>query len=142
MGNTYKTYVHKLYIQQKKIMRIINFSAFNSHTDPIFRKLKVMNIEQLYRYFVGIFVYKSVNQMLSEKCSNYFINNVTSRNIDTLRPAISSSKISEFFVGFTGPHVWNKLPENIRKSKSLNLFKHKIKHLLQLRTDQQCYRPI
>jgi len=131
-GNTYKTYVHKLYIQQKKIIRIIHFSGFNSHTDPLFRKLKVMNIEQLYRYFVGIFVYKSLNKLLPERFSNYFSKNVTSRNIDTLRPAISSSRVSEFFVGFTGPHVWNTLPESIRKSKSLNLFKLNIKTLLAI----------
>jgi hypothetical protein len=81
-GNTYKTYIHKLYIQQKIIIRIINFSGFNSHTDPLFKKLKVMNIEQLYTYFVAIFVYKSIKHLLPDRFSNYFSKNVTPRNVD------------------------------------------------------------
>ena len=30
-------------------------------------------------------------------------------------------------LSYIGPSVWNKLPDNIKNSKSINSFKHKIK---------------
>ena len=29
---------------------------------------------------------------------------------------------------FTGPAIWNRIPEILKKTKNLNTFKHKMKH--------------
>ena len=61
-GNTFKTYLNKLHVSQKKIVRIIQHSEFNAHTKHLFKTLKIMKIYQLYDYFVGIFVFKCINK--------------------------------------------------------------------------------
>ena len=43
-ASTYKTNLRRLVILQKRIIRIINKSHFNAHTDPIFKDLGILNL--------------------------------------------------------------------------------------------------
>jgi hypothetical protein len=45
-GNTYKTRIQRLVSIQKKIMRLITFKFYLEHTEPIFRDLEILSIEQ------------------------------------------------------------------------------------------------
>ena len=47
-GHTHKTYLTKLFISQKKIIRIITFSDYYAHTNPLFTKLKLMKLCEIY----------------------------------------------------------------------------------------------
>ena len=106
-------------------------SEFKAHTSPLFKKLNIMTFYQLYDYFVGLFVYRCLNHLLPEMFWNLFTRNVTSRNVNNVRPSGYTTKISEFSTIFTGPKIWNKLPDNIRLTKSLFSFKHKLKQFLK-----------
>ena len=129
-GNTYKTYCQRLHVMQKKIIRIISHSEYNAHTEPLFRKLKILTFYQLYDYFTGIFIYKSLNGLLPRIFHNIFVPNKTSRNRLDLRPGFCTRKTSEFTIRITGPKIWNKLSKNIKLSKSINSFKYKLKREL------------
>ena len=63
-GNTFTTYLKKLEKLQKKILRVMTSSEYNSHTGPLFNKLKLMTIKDLYEYSSGIYIYKSVHRLL------------------------------------------------------------------------------
>ena len=42
------------------------------------------------------------------------------------------TKQGQNFLSYIGPSIWNKLPDNIKESKSMNNFKHKVKeHFLK-----------
>ena len=82
----------KLHIMQKKIVRIITRSKFNAHTDPLYKKLKIFNIYQLYYYFTAIFVYKSVTRSNPKMFWNIFVHNKTSRNALDLRSNFCTRK--------------------------------------------------
>ena len=43
-GQTSNTYIDKIFLIQKNAARIISFAEFNAHTDPIFKKLKILKI--------------------------------------------------------------------------------------------------
>ena len=47
-GNSAKTYLAHLQKLQKKFVRIITFSKFNSHTQPLMYELKLLNIVKQY----------------------------------------------------------------------------------------------
>ena len=52
-GNTFKTYTSKLELLHKKIVRIISFSDYRTHTGPLFCKLNIMTyriVPLLYYY--------------------------------------------------------------------------------------------
>ena len=46
-GNTYPTSLQPLTTLQKKAVRIITFSDFNSHSSPLFRKLGLLKLKDL-----------------------------------------------------------------------------------------------
>ena len=97
------------------LMAESNFTTILQHNGTIFSnndgifKHKILNIYQLYEYFVGIFVYKSLNHSLPDMFSNIFVHNKTSRNALDLRPGLCSKKSSEFSIRNTGPKIWDKL---------------------------------
>jgi hypothetical protein len=65
LGNTFKKYLNKVHLIQKKVIRIITFSEFNAPTAPLLDKLDILNIYQIVDYFVGLFVYKSLQEMMA-----------------------------------------------------------------------------
>ena len=48
-GGTYKTYLDKLISLQKKALRIVVGAPYNSHTVPIFGRLKLLQFDDLYK---------------------------------------------------------------------------------------------
>ena len=62
-GNTFTTYLKKSEKLQKKILRGMTSSEYNSHTGPLFHRLKLMTIKDLYEYSSRIYIYKSVHRL-------------------------------------------------------------------------------
>ena len=57
MGNYAKVYFAHLQKLQKKIVRVIIVSKFNSHTQPLMYELELLNIEKNYIFTVGIVMF-------------------------------------------------------------------------------------
>ena len=61
-GNSYPTNLEKLYLVQKKLIRIITCSPYRAHTKPLCianRKLTMIDIDT---YIIGIFIYDCMNE--------------------------------------------------------------------------------
>ena len=43
-GSTYKINLQRIAILQKRVIRIVNKSYYNVHTEPIFKKLNLLKI--------------------------------------------------------------------------------------------------
>jgi hypothetical protein len=56
-GNTYHTTLNRLFILQKKIVRLITFSDYNDHTNPLFLKLKIIKMYDLVHLASHCYVY-------------------------------------------------------------------------------------
>ena len=55
-GNTYHHTTNPLYILQKKAIRIMTFSDFKEHTNPIFIDLKILKFHDLVQFQTAIFM--------------------------------------------------------------------------------------
>ena len=62
-GNTYESILDPLVKLQKRVIRIIAGVKSRISSDPLFRKFKVLKVNQIYQYFVHIFVW-SIDIML------------------------------------------------------------------------------
>ena len=119
-----------LNILQRRIIRLITFSDFQCHAPPLFLKLKLLTIENIYYYKLGILFHDiqhgniniislntihSYNTRLSHN-NNYFTTH--SKTNLGLRTYISS-----------GVKFWRKIPADL---KALNLprFKRDLKLFL------------
>ena len=114
---------------------IITKSQYTSHTDPLFSKLKLLKLRDLYKHQLGIFMYKSINGQLPDNltsmlkrtenvhnhnlrnCNGYYIQNIRTNN-------------RKFTINYCGPVLWNTLPQQLRKLRTIKQFKNKLKELL------------
>ena len=126
-GNTYKTHLQKLNVIQKKLVRIITCSEFYAHTAPLLQKLKILNINQLHKYFVCLFVYNSLHLNLSKALCNMFVRNINARKSFDLRPIYRKKKICHQSIKTTGCRIWNNLPMKCKTAISSYSLKNQLK---------------
>ena len=77
-GNTYPTRLQKLLNVQKKFIRLITFKSYLEHTEPLFHKLKILNIFKINDYLSCLLISCTVLNT-SKIYLNFLI--ITSRGI-------------------------------------------------------------
>ena len=55
-GSAFPTHLFKLEKLQKRVIRLINGAKWDAHTLPLFRKLNLLNLKEIYIYQVQFFV--------------------------------------------------------------------------------------
>ena len=134
-ANTYSTCLNKLRILQKKAIQIITQSHYLAHTDPLFSKLKLLKLDDLYKHQLGIYMYKSTKGLLPDSMSSMVIpiHNVHDhhlRNQNGYYIQLVRTNCRKFTIHYTGPVFWNTLPEQLRQAVSEKQFKRKLKDFL------------
>ena len=64
--------LQKLFLTQKKAIRIITNSAWRAHTYPLFHKLSILKIEELHKLQVACFMFKVHNSLMPSYFANVF----------------------------------------------------------------------
>ena len=129
-GHTFESYTKKLFLMQKRLVRIITHSKYDEHTVPLFKSLKILPYHELYEYSVASLVFKSLHNILPYPFDKYFIPNMSQRNCNSLRPPFYSHKVCEFSVRVMGPRIWNKLNQSLKSSGTIRNFKKLHKSVL------------
>lgn len=129
-GSTFETYLHKLQLSQKKIVRIICRAEFLAHTDTLFKKRKIMTVKKLHTYFTALFVYKCLNSCFHGDFGHIFRRNISDRKSTDLRSFFCKKKITQKSLKFTGVQIWNQLPKHLKDVPFLNKFKKLLKSSL------------
>ena len=107
-GNS--NHVHKLFLIQKRIIRIINNTNYRHYTDPLFKANKIYKITDLYKCHVSSFMYDLTHHILPGSFERYIVvdtgNNyaITTRHHHHIRPrtTLSSKLPNHNFV-----NIWN-----------------------------------
>ena len=60
-GLTYPTYFETVFILQKRILKAITFSDIMTHALPIFRRLELLQLQDIHELQVASFVYDCIN---------------------------------------------------------------------------------
>ena len=64
-GSTYSSNLNRIALLQNRVVRIINKEKFDTHTDPIFKELKILKLDDIYLFHLGKFMYLFQNNLLS-----------------------------------------------------------------------------
>jgi len=134
-GKTYNKHIKRVQVAQNKLLRLITFSDYRASAQPLFIKLKLMTVEQLYKYNIIIFMYKYTNKHFPNNFNHLFMQNnenhqYNTRQSDRYRHNMPMQTITSFNIKTQGPLIWNKCPQEIRKSKSLHTLKRKLKRII------------
>ena len=71
--------LHPLIIMQKKILLIICKKRRLFHTDPLFKQMNILKVQQVIHYTPCNFIYKSLNQLTIFNWFIYHVNDYNTR---------------------------------------------------------------
>ena len=120
---------------QKKIVRIITFSPYLCHTDPIFKDLNLLPISKLVTQRIGLLMFKYSIHSLPSVIEDLFtcntsVSNHNTRNKSKLRQPRSNSEYMYRNISFTGVYIWNKIQDHINVYSTYSTFKDALKSFL------------
>jgi hypothetical protein len=140
--------VNSLEKMQKKAIRMINNAPYNSHTEPLFKKCKILPLNLLVKYFKLLFMYDYTNDLLPLSFEKIWLSNAERRNPEqngnvnrNLRdddllyvPYVRLEQYLRFPLADL-PRMWNNF-NNVVVAPNRNLFKNLLKeHLLSSLSD-------
>ena len=131
-GNANRNSLDRIVKLQKRAVRIITNSSYLSHTKPLFEKFNMLDVHQLYKKELGIFMYKYHNGLLPRSFDNVFINMKSIHNYDTRGKDNYRAEVHRLNNGLSlGPRLWNSLPKEMKEANCLSKFKTGIKEFLK-----------
>ena len=124
-----------LYKTQKRAVRIVTGSVFNSHTKPLFIRLNILPISGLNRLRVGCFMFRALQNKLPNYFNSMFLSNsdvhphFTRHHSDLhLQPCRLNTR--KFTLKIYGPILWNSVPDYVKASETVSQFSKSFKHHL------------
>ena len=133
-GNAKISLLGKTITLQKRAVRTISMSAYNSHTDPLFRKLEILKVKDLYIAQVALFMFDYTQNMLPISFRSLFkynheIQKRTTRQSHLLHISKCHVNFSSNLPLYAFPKIWNKHVDQGQHAPSRSIFKSKHKQL-------------
>lgn len=137
-GSTSGSNLERLSKLQKRAARIILNAPYDTPSSNMFAELGWESISKRHKYNKAVLVYKALNNFTPSYISD-MLTPTSETHKRTLRSsndgslAVPRSRTAIFDGSFTcsAPKLWNTLPESVRKSSSLNVFKRQAKDYIQ-----------
>ena len=135
-GNTFVTYLEKLFLMQKKIVRIIHGVRPRTHTKPLFEGAKILNIYQINKYLIGKFMFNVHNSNTLDIFTSLFAYNSSIHEHNTrqsthLHVPLVKRDLSKTCLSYRGAVIWNDiLKHNIKINESQYVFCRDVKDKL------------
>ena len=124
-GDASKTHSNSLVLFQKKIIRIITNSDYLSHTKPLFIQTGILSVPLIYKYVLGIQMFKLNSANLIPYSDHPYNTRNKSASVAFQRLTQTQKSIS-----FCRPQLWNNILSDIRNSTSISMFKRSYKTFL------------
>ena len=133
-GNTNSKEIKRLTILQKRAIRTITKSRYNSHTNKLFKNLKLLKIPDIYNTSCAKFYYRVKSKLVPQYFQqqlprNTEIHSHFTRNNINLHTFNHSSEFKKQLINVKIPQIWNALPPDIKNiNSSMKYFDFKIKN--------------
>ena len=132
MGQYLQNYLKSNSVLQKKAVRIITFSHFQSHTSPIFKKLNLLKLPDIVKLHTILFMHQYYNDRLPKAFNDFFsllkhkyrYNTRLASKITYTLPLIRTNH-GLHSLRFYGPKLWNSVDEEL-KTLSVSSIKSKL----------------
>ena len=139
-GSAAQYHINSLVVLQKRAVRVITSSKFREHTAPLFKDLKLLTLQQLYLYRIGLFMFKVHHNKVPDVCQSIFVTNANVHSYNTrrrnhLHVPIANSVCLSKCIRIKGVKIWNKIMDSIDVQCSIACFKHKLRNFLPMLID-------
>jgi len=132
-GKSINNYLSSVFKLQKKVVRIISHVKPKTESAPLFNKLRILTVYQIYQLQALIFMYKYVNNLIPFIFENFFerLNEIrTTRNYGLLRVPLVRNVFSQRALRYQGVLIWNYYYNRIDHYTGYFTFKKRVKWYL------------
>ena len=125
-ASTYPSKLRRLITLQKRV---------DAHTDTLFKNLKILNFEDIYKLQIGKFMYQYKSGLLPYSFNNMFlvtcqVHSYGNRSSELFYLPQYRTNIRKFSISLQGPKFFNSLSFEIRNAISTTSFCCKLKAFL------------
>ena len=121
------TVLQKLFILQKRALRVITRSSYLTPSNSLFVRLRLLKLSDIYKSQISLFAFKFLQKLLPASCTNYLkINSVlpySMRKTDFFHVPACRTIIRENCISVSGPKHFNSLPAKLQNCCSISSFK-------------------
>ena len=129
--NTYPTHLIPLSRLQKRIIRILTNSGFFDHTHQLFKEEGMLKLFDINKIQIALHMYKLVNTG-NIPFHSLPHHNYPTRTRSNLRTPIHNLTLFQHSLSYSGPVIWNSIPDQIKLLPTSTSFKNQLKqHLLK-----------
>ena len=137
-GSSCSSNLNRLFLLQKRAIRVISSAKFRDHTDPIFKRLGLLKLSDINKYAFSRFMYRWYHSQLPKIFNNSFNYN---RDVSVYRtrqsnymylPQVKTNLGKTRFL-YRGPLIWNGiLSAKINPDVSEATFSKSIKQCIKV----------
>ena len=124
------TILRKVLTLQKRAVRLITHSGYRAPSSPLFSRLQLLRLPEIYKSHISMFMFKFIKNMLPASCNAYFQVNSNikycTRKVNYLCLPSCRTTIRENCVTVSGPKIFNSLPSHLHECPSVTDFKRKL----------------
>ena len=132
---SFKSKNNKIYLLQKKAIRLCAGSDFYDHTDPLFYRFKTLKVDDIHTLQIALFMYRFHSKQLPTIFEHMFklnsaVHNYPTRissNVHLLNPI---TRLAHKSIRHTGPDIWNNIPLYVRRYSTISRFKLEFKKFI------------
>ena len=126
-GLTFLSFLTQLFIIQKKAIRIISFCEPKSHSEPLFKSLNLLNLNDVIESQILFFVYQWSRRLLSPCFGEHFkftsVHSFSTRQSCNRNLNVASVNTTQYglrSLKFTGARLWNSLEHFVKPFRTLS----------------------
>ena len=98
-----------------------------SHTNRLFYELKILKLDEIYKYNLGVYMYRNIGNF----SSNLYVNRNATRSGNYYQPTFQRLSVTQNqSIKYQAPLNWESIPMNIRNIRTVNSFKKHYKQYL------------
>ena len=121
--------------EKEKTIRIISFSEPKSHSEPLFKSLNLVKLNEVIELQILSFVYQWSHRLVPPCFSESFkfassVHSYSTRqscNRNLYVDSVNTTQYGQRSLKFTGPRLWNSLPTSMTNSNYLRIFSKTLK---------------
>ena len=139
-GRSSNNNINRISILQKRAVRYIENLKYNAHTGAAFISTKILKFTDLISLNQGCFMYKYVNNLLPLSFENFFTKlRSFDRSLTFELPVLKNANL-KCFPSYALIKLWNALPLDLKRKKSLSVFKRHYAIALSVNYDTPCHK--
>ena len=119
-GNAAKHELDKIFLAQKKVVRIISNADYHAHTAPLFAKLGILRLEDIYKSQIACLMWDHEQGNLPKCFTNYlkkvndthnYATRMATSNKLSLNIAVNTKTYGQTMFKYTGSRIWNSVKD-------------------------------